>query len=479
MPSTPSGSKGGDHRKGAVVLTPNGKSSAGNASPKGGGRDFTKLTSNVKSRSTQKEESENGYPGRNASREGWGEKKDSGWSRGKGKSFAKGQSKGKTKSASKASETASVGEANAAAPQLPRVRDEIQEEVDGIVSINSNLSRTDFDGRVFQYLHAIHGVGGQEKVRKALQTIHLSTLQKQRHAVKKWPAYLATLLKNFFDDLGAERKEERVRAKTEAEAYEKQLSPSVDAFFDKSVDKNVLGNPAANPQEAAAAAGDLRSTPQEWLQKAETEQQWLRQGSNLILSALSPEHVAREPGLPPAQLSLELMDISGVRSLLLAPELLPREPNIPLPPPGLELMEISKESPPPGLELGHMLWSCSEPSKNDIMLPNMIPETATECPSVGSLLHGTGQCKPCVWFHKPGGCVRGEQCRHCHTCPSNEVAQRKKQIVAALKAQAKGEAMVRKQQMMYLQASKMMSAASQLLPSHQTPKPLPLALLVA
>jgi len=307
MPSTPSGSKGGDHRKGAVVLTPNGKSSAGNASPKGGGRDFTKLTSNVKSRSTQKEESENGYPGRNASREGWGEKKDSGWSRGKGKSFAKGQSKGKTKSASKASETASVGEANAAAPQLPRVRDEIQEEVDGIVSINSNLSRTDFDGRVFQYLHAIHGVGGQEKVRKALQTIHLSTLHKQRNAVKKWPAYLATLLKKFFDDLGAQKKEESFRAQTEAEAYEKQLSSSVDALFDQSVDKNVVGNPVANPQEAAAAAGDLRSTPQEWFQKAvteEREQQWLRRGSNLILSALLESPIANTsipPGFTPPQ----------------------------------------------------------------------------------------------------------------------------------------------------------------------------------
>mmetsp|Transcript_136630 Transcript_136630/g.323695 ORF Transcript_136630/g.323695 Transcript_136630/m.323695 type:complete len:514 (-) Transcript_136630:14-1555(-) len=47
-------------------------------------------------------------------------------------------------------------------------------------------------------------------------------------------------------------------------------------------------------------------------------------------------------------------------------------------------------------------------------------------PSVGSALHGTGECKPCAWFWKPKGCQNGAECRHCHLCPMGEIRQRKK-----------------------------------------------------
>jgi len=47
-------------------------------------------------------------------------------------------------------------------------------------------------------------------------------------------------------------------------------------------------------------------------------------------------------------------------------------------------------------------------------------------PSVGSALHGTGECRPCSWFHRPGGCQNGADCRHCHLCPDGEVKARKK-----------------------------------------------------
>jgi len=42
--------------------------------------------------------------------------------------------------------------------------------------------------------------------------------------------------------------------------------------------------------------------------------------------------------------------------------------------------------------------------------------SSQELPSQGSLLHASGACRPCAWFHKPQGCANKEQCRHCHLC---------------------------------------------------------------
>jgi len=53
--------------------------------------------------------------------------------------------------------------------------------------------------------------------------------------------------------------------------------------------------------------------------------------------------------------------------------------------------------------------------------------------SVGSSLHGTGECKPCAWFWKPQGCQNGEECMHCHLCPHNAIRDRKKLHAAVRK----------------------------------------------
>jgi len=37
-------------------------------------------------------------------------------------------------------------------------------------------------------------------------------------------------------------------------------------------------------------------------------------------------------------------------------------------------------------------------------------------PSRGSSLHELGQCKPCAWFWKEGGCDRFADCDYCHLC---------------------------------------------------------------
>lgn len=47
-------------------------------------------------------------------------------------------------------------------------------------------------------------------------------------------------------------------------------------------------------------------------------------------------------------------------------------------------------------------------------------------PSHGSLLHGSGKCKPCMWFWKPEGCGNGQDCGHCHLCPQSEIAMRRR-----------------------------------------------------
>eukprot|EP00929_Paragymnodinium_shiwhaense_P091100 TRINITY_DN51141_c0_g2_i1.p1 TRINITY_DN51141_c0_g2~~TRINITY_DN51141_c0_g2_i1.p1 ORF type:complete len:203 (-),score=31.74 TRINITY_DN51141_c0_g2_i1:301-909(-) len=58
-------------------------------------------------------------------------------------------------------------------------------------------------------------------------------------------------------------------------------------------------------------------------------------------------------------------------------------------------------------------------------------------PSVGSLAHFSGECKPCGFFWKQTGCSRGVQCEFCHLCDFREKRQRHQAKKAMLKAQAK------------------------------------------
>mmetsp|Transcript_3499 Transcript_3499/g.10208 ORF Transcript_3499/g.10208 Transcript_3499/m.10208 type:complete len:263 (-) Transcript_3499:94-882(-) len=54
--------------------------------------------------------------------------------------------------------------------------------------------------------------------------------------------------------------------------------------------------------------------------------------------------------------------------------------------------------------------------------------------SVGSELHGTGECRPCAWFWRPQGCMNSAECRHCHLCPAGEMKARRKQKAQASRA---------------------------------------------
>merc|ERR1712146_367499 len=66
--------------------------------------------------------------------------------------------------------------------------------------------------------------------------------------------------------------------------------------------------------------------------------------------------------------------------------------------------------PPPGLE-----------EESETMNPTL--------PSVGSIGHFAGTCRPCAHFHrKQGGCKNGKECIFCHLCDDKEIKRRKSSL---------------------------------------------------
>lgn len=53
--------------------------------------------------------------------------------------------------------------------------------------------------------------------------------------------------------------------------------------------------------------------------------------------------------------------------------------------------------------------------------------------SLGSVLHGTGNCRPCAWFWKQSGCQNAKECNHCHLCAEGEIKGRKKNKLTMLR----------------------------------------------
>ncbi|CAK9058159.1 unnamed protein product, partial [Durusdinium trenchii] len=72
-------------------------------------------------------------------------------------------------------------------------------------------------------------------------------------------------------------------------------------------------------------------------------------------------------------------------------------------------------------------------------LPTLVEQTQVPLASLGSILHGTGTCKPCAWFWKPQGCRNGAECNHCHLCPAGESKNRRQAKMAAWRAEARHE----------------------------------------
>lgn len=65
----------------------------------------------------------------------------------------------------------------------------------------------------------------------------------------------------------------------------------------------------------------------------------------------------------------------------------------------------------------------------DVMPPPglSLPEfQVMELPSVGSVDHGRGLCKPCGFLHHKGGCAGGAECNFCHLCPPGAIEQQRR-----------------------------------------------------
>jgi hypothetical protein len=73
----------------------------------------------------------------------------------------------------------------------------------------------------------------------------------------------------------------------------------------------------------------------------------------------------------------------------------------------------------------------SNAAANDIALGT------PEMPTVGSIEHAVGNCRPCAFFHKRG-CENGVQCKFCHLCDPGEKRRRQKEKKAQFREQQEG-----------------------------------------
>merc|ERR1719263_2682535 len=77
-----------------------------------------------------------------------------------------------------------------------------------------------------------------------------------------------------------------------------------------------------------------------------------------------------------------------------------------------------------------MMWAgveTSQPSRPVLSLAEALPEPelgSPDMPSVGSVGHWNGTCKPCAFMAR--GCTSGVNCPFCHLCDVNEKKRRRK-----------------------------------------------------
>lgn len=94
--------------------------------------------------------------------------------------------------------------------RLGEVSRDISDHISLVLSSFSMLRRSDFDGQVRQYLHAICSVAGLEGVRAAMELLCEAVSGKTRADVKTWPAYFVALFKRYFKKISSEARQSRV-----------------------------------------------------------------------------------------------------------------------------------------------------------------------------------------------------------------------------------------------------------------------------
>lgn len=93
-------------------------------------------------------------------------------------------------------------------------------------------------------------------------------------------------------------------------------------------------------------------------------------------------------------------------------------------------------SGPAVLELANMLFqSTLRPPEKPI-----VPHLGTAAvPTVGSIDHHAGQCRPCAFVWKVPGCGNGVDCKYCHLCDPGEKKKRQKEKKLQLRADKERE----------------------------------------
>merc|ERR550514_967623 len=96
------------------------------------------------------------------------------------------------------------------------------------------------------------------------------------------------------------------------------------------------------------------------------------------------------------------------------------------------------------------LQAQEQDNDQDVVVLNLAPMLQAEQQgpifSVGSQAHQYGQCRPCGFVHKDGGCTKGASCPFCHLCPAGTIKERKQMKKNVLKMR-KMEAFAQRQQM--------------------------------
>lgn len=120
-------------------------------------------------------------------------------------------------------------------------------------------------------------------------------------------------------------------------------------------------------------------------------------------------------------------ELAGIRAISEISDI-PPPPGLMLPPPGILLSPIgSFTHSQSASESSARVTASTLPDKVAIPPPpGLIGVWPLSVPSIGSIHHGSGSCKPCGWFWKEGGCINGSDCYHCHLCPSGAIRAHKK-----------------------------------------------------
>jgi hypothetical protein len=80
-------------------------------------------------------------------------------------------------------------------------------------------------------------------------------------------------------------------------------------------------------------------------------------------------------------------------------------------------------------------------------------EDVSQSLSVGSATHFAGDCKPCAWRWKTGGCANKLSCRFCHICPDGALKKRRRAKLQDVKEAARSAAAQKEAQEQALKAA--------------------------